>query len=173
VRVAAVTTLKLGEVIVDAMIAKLNAGVAARITAINAEKNDAVIVEAPHDIFPFGLPGPLAQAPCYVVTEFGESPVYQEDGPHAFAFADHLAVMIVEEDPDRERVGRKLLRQARAVIECLWDDAPREALTGSAYTLRPFRHIPGPTFEPNPAESISAWRSHYIVVFQAVQQEGE
>jgi hypothetical protein len=167
------TALKLGEVIVDAVIAKLANGIETRCAAVNQEKNDGVVVEAPHQIFPFGLPGPLAQAPCYVVTEFGESPVYQEDGPHSFAFQDLVAVMIVEEDPDRERVGRKLLRQARAVIECLWDDEPREALAGSAYTLRPFRHIPGPTFEPNPAESISAWRSHYIVVFQAVQQEGD
>lgn len=166
------TSLRFGEVIVDAMIAKLNAGIQNRCAAINQEKNDNVTIEAPHEIFPFGMPNSqLSVAPVYIVTEYGESPVYQEDGPHAFAFTDQLAVMIVEEDTDRERVGRKLLRQARAVIECLWDDPPREALTGSAYTLRPFRHIPGPTFEPT--AEVSAWRAYYIVVFVAVQQEGD
>lgn len=164
-------TLKLSETIVDAAIAKLNAGIATRIAEINTEKNDGVTVEAPRDIFPFGTPGPIGQAPAYVVTPFGESPVYQGDGPHGFIFGDQLAVLILEEDHDRERVGRKLLRQQRAVIECLWDDAPREALTGSAYLLQPHRHILGQTFEPT--HDVSAWRSYLIQIFVAQQQEGD
>lgn len=166
--------LRLAEAIVDAAIAKLVSGAAARCAAINQEKNDGVTVEAPAqaDIIPFGSPaGPIQKAPCYVVTTFGESPLYAGDGPHGFEYVENLAVMIVEEDPDRQRVGRKLLRQQRAVIETLWDDPPREALDGSAYTLQPARHIPGPTFEPT--ADTSAWRSYLIQIFVARQQEGE
>jgi hypothetical protein len=167
--------LKLSEVIVDAVIAKLVNGAAARCAAINMEKDDGIVVEAPGqaDIIPFGSPaGPVQKAPCYVITApFGTSPVYRGDGPHAFDYIEQVAVMILEEDPDRQRVGRKLLRQQRAIIETLWDDPPREALAGSAYTLQPVRHIAGPTFEPT--SDVSMWRSYMIQVFTAQQQEGE
>lgn len=167
-------TLKLGEAIVDAAIAKLVNGAAARCAAVNTEKNDSIVIEAPAqaDIIPFGSPaGPLQKAPCYVVTTFGESPVYQSEGPHGFFYGEQVAVMILEEDPDRQRVGRKLLRQQRAVIETLWDDPPREALEGSAFMLKPFRHLPGPTFEPT--NDVSAYRSYLIQIFLATQLEGE
>jgi hypothetical protein len=166
--------LRLGETIIDAAIAKLVNGAAARCAAVNAEKNDQITIEAPAqgDIIPFGSPaGPLQKAPAYVVTTFGESPVYQAEGPHGFVYGEQLAVMILEEDPDRQRVGRKLLRQQRAVVETLWDDPPREALDGSAYTLQPVRHVPGPTFEPT--SDTSAWRSYLIQIFVAQQMEGE
>lgn len=164
-------TLNLSEVIVDAAIAKLTAGVAARIATINAADTRGIVVEAPYDIFPFGLPGPLAQAPVYVVTPFGESPAYEKEGSHGFIYAETLGVMIVEEDADREKVGRKLLRHRRAIVETLWDDAPREALTGSAFTLEPTRHVTGPTFDPN--EDTANWRSFFIQLFVARQQEGD
>lgn len=165
--------LKLSEVIVDAAIAKLRNGVPARAAAITVEKDDGIVIEAPadSDIYPFGAPGPIQKAPVYIVTPFGESPMYQGDGPHGFIYGDQLAVMILEEDLDRERVGRKLLRQQRVVIETLWDDAPREALDGSAFTLEPVRHILGPTFEPT--DDTSSWRAYLIQVFRVQQQEGE
>lgn len=164
-------TLKLSEVIVDAAIAKLQNGIAARIAAVNQGINDGITVEAPVDIFAFGLPGELAAAPCYVVTPFGESPAYTGDGPHGFIYREVVAVMIVEEGPGREDVGRKLLRHRRAVVETLWDDPPREALDGSAYTFNPYRHIVGPTFDPN--VETSQWRSYFLQLFVAEQQEGD
>lgn len=164
------TDLRLSEPIVDAAILKLQQGIPARAAAVNADRNDSISIEAPTVIYAFGVPGPI-QAPAYVVTPFGESPQYTGDGPHGFEYSDQLAVMILEEDPDRERVGRKLLRQQRAVIECLWDDQPREALTGSAYTIQPVRHILGPTFEPT--DDVSSWRAYLIQIFLVQQQEGD
>jgi len=165
------TSLNLSEPLVDAAIAKLSAGIAARIATINAADTKGVTIAAPANIFPFGLPGPLAAAPCYVVTPFGESPSYEKEGSHGFIYAETLAVMVVEEDMDRERVGRKLLRHRRAVIETLWDDAPREALTNSAFTIEPVRHVVGPTFDPN--QDTSMWRSFFLQIFIARQQEGD
>lgn len=166
--------LGLSEVMIDAAIAKLVNGAAARCAAVNAGKNDSISVEAPAqaDIIPFGSPaGPLQKAPAYVVTTFGESPVYQPEGAHGFMYSDTIAVMILEEDPDRQRVGRKLLRQQRAVIETLWDDHPREALAGAAFLFQPVRHVAGPTFEPT--HDVSQYRSYLIQLFTARQQEGE
>lgn len=166
--------LGLGETIVDAAILKLASGAAARCAAINAEKNDAITIEAPpaESIIPFGsVAGPIQTAPCYIVTLFGESPVYQGEGAHGFIYGEQLAVMVLEEDPDRQRAGRKLLRQQRAVIETLWDDAPREQLDGAAFLLQPVRHIMGPTFEPT--ADVSAYRTYLIQIFTARQYEGE
>lgn len=167
------TSLRLSEVIVDAAIAKLRNGAGARCAAVNVEKNDGITIEAPapSDIYPFGAPGPIQKAPAYIITPFGESPGYQGDGPHGFIYGDMLAIMILEEDPDRERVGRKLLRQQRAVIETIWDDPPREQLEGSAYTIQPARHILGPTFEAT--DDISSWRAYLIQIFSVQQQEGD
>jgi hypothetical protein len=165
-------SLKLGEVIVDAAIAKLNTGLAARIAAINTEKNDSVTIVAPVNIYPFGKPqGLLADFPAYVVTVYGESPVYEKEGAHGFIYSEGLAVMVAEQDPDRERIGRKLLRHQRAIIETLWDDQPREQLTNSAFTLEPVKHIPGPTFEPTDERPV--YEAYFIQVFIARQLEGE
>lgn len=166
------TTLRLGETIVDAAVAKLNAGIAARIAEINLEKSDTIALDVPTDIFPFGKPqGLLAQFPCYVVTVYGESPVYEKEGSHGFIYAEGIAVMIAEQDPDRERIGRKLLRHQRAIVECLWDDAPREALTQFAYTLEPVKHIPGPVFEPTSDKAV--YEAYFLQIFTVRQQEGD
>lgn len=165
-------SLNLSEVIIDAAIAKLNAGIAARIATLNAAKNDSVTLVAPVNIYPFGKPqGLLADFPAYVVTVYGESPVYEKEGAHSFIYSEGIAVMVAEQDPDRERLGRKLLRHQRVIIETLWDDAPREALTNSAFTLEPVKHIPGPIFEPN--DDSPVYEGYFIQVFIARQLEGE
>lgn len=162
-------TLKLGETIIDAVIDKLEAGLAARVAAINAADTAGVTVTAP-TLFYIGGAGPLApQEPAVIVTEI-PSQDYSEEGQHSFMFTTDLLVSVYDLDTDRQTLARKLLRQARAVTETIWDDTPRESLTGSAMHIRPVRHAPGPVFEPSDDRTL--WSALYGVVFRAIQLEG-
>ena len=162
-------TLKLTETIADAIIAKLKAGLAARCTAINAEKADGITIAPPdtNDYYPGG-PGVLipVRAVIAVTEHSGET---GEEGPHSFIYTADIGVWILETDADRPTLARKLWRQARAVTEVLWDDTPREALTGSAYTLKPAGQRPGRTFEPS--DEITVWSGWYGVLFRCRQLE--
>ncbi len=167
-------TLKLTEAIADAIIAKLQAGLAARIATINAEKADGIAVAAPDtgDYYVGGFSDgsliPVRTAIC--VTEPAVSPDYGEEGPHSFVFATDIAVITLDASTSRQQLARRLWRHARAITETLWDDAPQERLTGSAYHLHPVRHMPGPVFDPN--DETTLWTGLYGVVFRCQQLEG-
>ena len=177
------TTLKLGEVVVDAMIAKLKAGLGTRIDTINtAHAGDAVpiTVEKPRttggpsidgsDYYTGGVNSiPDMGIPAIIVAEGMAE--YAKEGPHAFDFMPLVLVRVIDQAPEREILDRKLKRLTRAVIETLWDDAPKEALTGSAYHLALYQSRPGPVSEPD--IEVTSWRSHYDIVFRAVQSEGD
>jgi hypothetical protein len=64
-----------------------------------------------------------------------------------------------------------MLRQMKCVVEALWDDAPMEALSGSAYYLRPKKARPGTPFTP--ARTRDRYRQFYVVVFTASQFESD
>lgn len=163
-------TLKLTETICDAIIAKLQAGLAARCTAINTEKADGITIAAPatDDYYPGG-PGILTPVRTVIaVTETG-SPEYGGEGAHSFIFQTDLGVFILDVDTNRTALARKLWRQARAVTEVLWDDAPQEALANSAFHLHPARHLPGPVYDVNNDQTL--WSGWYGVVFRCKQLE--
>lgn len=165
-------TIKGTEAVIDATIAKLKEGMAARVAAVNTEKADNIRVEPPGpDDYYVGGSDQIGRAPAIIVTEL-PSQDYEQEGPHSFTLAAEIAVVIVEEDGDRERLARKMLRQARAVTEVVWDDDPKQALDGSAFSVFPVRTIPGPIFDPEVYE-VSAWRGLYTVVFRARQFEGD
>lgn len=164
-------TLKLDETIIDAVIAKLKAGMGARITTINDAATDGIVLDTPSadDYYPFGF-SLLPRAPAIVVTPRPTDDEAEAEGPHSFIYVMELRVVIYDQDTDRGKLGRKLLRLARAVTETLWDDDPKERLTGSAFHLKFIRTVPGPSFEPEDENSF--WRSTYGVDFRAWQSEG-
>ncbi len=162
--------VKGGETIVDAVIDKLKLGMEARVQQINAQVNDGILISPPgdDDYYRWGQ-DLITRTPAIIVTE-GEGE-YGEEGPHSFILTDEIPVYILDEDTDRNRLGAKLIRLQRAVIETIWDDQPREALTNAAFRIFPSRHIPGRVFEPD--EDHSMWRAYRIVVFTAQRAEGD
>lgn len=164
-------TLDLAETVADALIAKLQAGMSARVAAINAARNDGIVVAAPDAsaYYVGGLPGIPPPAACIVVTELGAED-FEAEGPHSFVAPIQMLVWIQEVDTDRSTLARKLWRQAQAVTETVWDDDPKEALSGSAFHVRPLRRVPGPVFSPEDGRSM--WTGHMGVVFLCRTFEG-
>lgn len=173
------TTLALSEQIIDGMIAKLQAGLGTRVATINAADTQGVTIAAPA-LFYVGGPddGTAPTQPAIVLTEIaaGGDETYGEEGPHSFIYQTDILVGVFDLSTSRQELARKLLRQARAVIEVIWDDEPKESVfvAGSATVKAadrafPVRHVPGPVFEPN-AES--QWSGLYGVVFRCLQLNG-
>jgi len=170
-------SLQLEEYVVNAAVAKLQNGLAARVTAINAEfADDAPIDGGNVRILKFGAtlesPGPLL-----IVTDGGtpQGGSFHEEGPHSLVFEFDLVVLVKDDDFDRDRLGRKLLRWQRAVIEALWDDDPKEQLvvTVGGFTNQPWitptQRVPGPIFNAQSSDSLLS--SFRIVVFQVTKRE--
>lgn len=167
-------SLSLDEVIVDAVIAKLQAGWASRIQAINVEKDDGMICAAPDPSMYFlGRMEQLPACPaCFVLPGSGQ---FQESGPHSMRSIFEIQVHVVDQDMNGPLLARRLMRQARAVIEVIYDDDPMEALYRkgggsvlSAYRIFPTRTIPGSVFQPS---GDGGWRNTYLIVFRAEQEE--
>lgn len=158
-------TVRGAEVVIDAMIAKLQAGLATRIATINAEKADAITVAAPATTDYLTAPlDTISRVPAIVVldgsTDFNANP----EGPHTLGSRLTIGVFVVDGDHDRQRLGRRLERLARAVVETLWDDDPKELLTlTGCYRLQPISTSPGRVFEPDTDDS---WRGWYRVAFR-------
>lgn len=178
------TDLKLNEAVVDAVVAKLKNGWPARAAAINAATADDLAISAPRlaggaaldgsDFYKSGY-GSIPQAPaCFVVEGPAE---FTEEGAHGFIFMPMILVRVLEEAADRQQLATKLRRQARCVIEVLYDDAPREVLfeagtqTILAHRIFPIEAAPGPTFRPE--NETDLFRSHYDVIFRVEQSEGD
>lgn len=166
--------LRLDEVIVDAVIAKLEAGWAARATLINAEKNDGITVAAPDsaNFFPGRMPSLPVTPACFVLSGPG---AFREQGAHSMTTAYEIHVHVIESAMTGIELARRLMRQTRAVIEVIYDDDPQEALyvsgsssVKSAYRIFPLRTVPGAVFDPSQGDG---WRGSYLTVFRAEQEE--
>lgn len=163
--------LKLREPIIDAVIAKLKAGYATRVATINAADTQGITLGVPGTAdYYYGRGRTIARVPALIVTGLPGSQ-FTEEGAHSFNYQTLVAVFAVDEDADTEKLARKLDRHERAIIETLWDDAPQEALTSSAYTFRPQEDSLSPVFEPRDGDP-APYRSWIGVVFEASQSEG-
>jgi hypothetical protein len=173
-----VVAIKGGEVLVDAMVAKLRNGLGARIDTINAEYDDGIDLKTPGagDYYTSGLSSILS-APAVIVAEGPMEPASDLEGPHSITTATMLGVYVMEQDTDRQRLGKRLQRLARAVIEVAWDDQPPEQLVAvngprpgqtCAYQLMVAGTQPGRVFDPDQDDS---WRGFYLITFQATQLE--
>lgn len=171
-------TLDLAEPTCRAALAKLQAGLAARVAVINAEPAvvaDGIAIETPAQFFLGGLEsGVSPNGPAVIVSDFGIQFEAGAEGPHSFVAVLHVGVIVYEMDTSREALAKKVLRQARAVTEVLWDDEPRHMLTldsgNTAYDVRILRHDPGPVFRPTDERSF--YSAYYAVVFACKQLEG-
>lgn len=165
----------LGETIVDALIAKLQAGWGTRAGLISAEYDDDLTIEAPDlSSYHVGRQTEIALIPaCFVLA--GPASFVQE-GPHGLISVHQINIHVVEQEQTGPRLARKLLRQTRALIECLYDDEPKEQAfvansetVISAYDLTPLRTIPGAVFQPD--ARFESWRGSLQTVFTAKQLE--
>lgn len=164
-------TLKLGEPVIDAIIAKLKLGMPGRVAAINAAAADDVTVTPPSDddYYPYGA-SLIPRCPAVIVSQMPTDGEHEAEGPHSFIWVADFVVVVVDEDSDRARLGRKLHRLVRAAVETLWDDEPKERLAGSAFHIKFTRDNPGVVSEPDNTES--TWRATHYAYFQIRQEEG-
>jgi hypothetical protein len=171
-----VVSIKGGEVLVDALVAKLKAGIPARLNLINAEYDDGLSLDAPKAFYTSGLSA-IPEAPALIVAEGPMNVDPELETPHGITTDTMLGVYILEQDPDRQLLGKRLQRQARAVQEAAWDDAPQEQLVAvngprsgqvCAYKLMVEGTQPGRVFDPDTDDS---WRGFYLVTFRATQLE--
>ena len=165
------TSLRLAEVIVEAVKAKLQQNMPNRVSEINQDQSLPQL--APELQIPDNssyYTSGLAAIPITPALIVAEGPArFTDEGPHSFITQTNIMVWILEADPDRQKLGKRLQRQARAVIESVWDDSPQETLLGSAFRIFPLRTVPGRVFEP---EQDDTWRGFYAVEFIAQQTEG-
>lgn len=158
--------MKLGEVVVDDMIAKLRAGLPGRLAAINVEMDDAITMIAPQDTDYFG--GRKADFPNTPSVFVMEGPArFKQEGSHGLLSDFQILVYVFEAGQDGEQLRRRLQRQVRAIIECLFEDEPRER-TANGFNLTPVRTVPGRAFVPDSAHE---WRGYYTVIFKVEQLE--
>lgn len=171
-------SVKGGEVLVDALVAKLKNGLGARIDTINSEYNDGIDLLTPTagDYYTSGLSS-IPRAPAVIVAEGPMQLNPDLESPHSFITDTALGVYVLDQDTDRQRLGKRLQRLARAVIETAWDDAPLEQLVAvngprpnqvCAYRLMVQGTQPGRVFDP---ETDDSWRGFYLVTFRATQIE--
>lgn len=172
------TSLKLAEPLIDAIILKLKGGMGARVATINAEDTLGIVLTAPRttggssidgsDYFRGGIEM-LAMTPAIMVCEGPTTVLPDTEGPHSMITGTEILVRVVEGDTSRERLSIRLQRQVRAINETLWDDDPRERLDGSAHRISLVRIDPGPVFDP---DKTNPWRSYSDVIWLAEQLEG-
>jgi hypothetical protein len=169
------TSLHGPEPLIDALLAKLQGGLAERLAQINAEATDNIVLSTPQAADYYIAPiDQLPVAPA-IIAAAGPAQ-WAEEGAHAFITSYDVTIYVLEEDPDRQVLARKLQRQVRAIIETVWDDEPREALANPdggqslVFRIRPRTTVPGRVFEPDSGDS---WRAFYLVIFQASMFEGD
>jgi hypothetical protein len=162
--------LRLGEYAVELAKAKLQANLPSRIAAINADPSlpplDPLLA-VPETYYTSGLQS-IPATPAIIVVEGPAS--FAEEGPHTLLLDPlELGVWVLEGDPDRQALGKRLQRQTRAVIESLWDSPPLEQLSPAAFRIMPQRTQPGRTFDPD--QETDAWRGFYLTIFSVQQIE--
>jgi hypothetical protein len=165
---------RLDEVIVDAVIAKLQQFWPDRIGQINAEKDDGIVCAAPDPSAYFvGRMQQVNLMPAvWVLAGPGK---FVEQGAHSLVSNYEIQVYLTDQDQTGPQITRRLMRQERAVIEVLYDDPPQESLyvagsdiVQSAFRIFPARTVPGAVFQPSGQDT---WRGTYLIVFQAQQEE--
>jgi hypothetical protein len=170
--------MKLGENVTEGVKAKLQAGWQTRADRINSQWGDDIVIAAPATDHFFGgrvqeLPGCPA---CFVME--GQT-TFQGEGSSSLISSPEVLVYIADEDFNGPRLAKRLQRQVRAVIECVYADAPVKQVVSvgpfageaqnSIFQVFPVRTVPGTVFQPSAEES---WRGIYTVVFRAQQDEG-
>lgn len=177
-------SLQLTELLIEAALHKLKQGLPARIATINAEAGPAsahtevtISVPSDDDYYPFGS-DQIPRCPAIVVTEGSDGAEFTGEGPHSLSVQQQIHVAVIDEDPQRQRLGYKLLRLRRAVIETMWDDDPKEQLpnpeggAAAAYHLQVERVIPGRVFDVRDDETAaSLYRQMSHVLFRAWRVE--
>jgi hypothetical protein len=178
--------IKGAEPICEAAVAKLKAGMRARVDTINGDYDDGIAIKPPatdttggnqldgsdyYTAFKTSIPF----TPSIIVAEGPTTPDPQNEAVHEILTDTKIAVYILEGDADPLRLGKKLQRQARAVWEVLWDDPPQEKLglvapfDGQEVFRLEFEGTrPGRAFEP---EQIDGYQQFYLIVFNAKQVE--
>jgi hypothetical protein len=162
-------SLRLGEYAVELAKAKLQANMPSRVADINADASlpriDPLLSDQ-HMYYTSGLES-IPATPAIIIAEGPAS--FGEEGPHTLILDPiELGVWVLEADPDRQVLGKRLQRQTRAVIESLWDSQPQEQLDSKAFRIMPMRTQPGRVFEP---DQVDAWRGFYLTVFNVQQIE--
>jgi hypothetical protein len=144
---------------------------AARVATINDAVTDGVTINPPAVVVADGL-NEISQTPALIVLE-GRTPRFEWEGTHGFISWTQLHVTIIEEAVARQVIARKLRRQARAVIESVWDSAPAQQLGAPAADGTRIKML---SADPGPANRWSStgtgWRGFYVVTFLAQQIEG-
>lgn len=165
-------SLKLGEYVVELVKAKLQANMAARVAAINADGtlpnigSPLLVPDTTTGYYTSGMQA-IPAAPAIIIAEGPAT--FGETGPHTLLLDPiEIGVWVLESDPDRQILGKRLQRQTRAVIESLWDTAPLEQLSSNAYRIFPTRTQPGRVFDPDQGD---AWRGFYLTIFSVQQIE--
>src|SRR4051812_3873312 len=128
-------SLRLGEQIVEAVKAKLQANMATKIAAINIDSAIPTLpaplaVPLDSSYYTAGLES-IPAAPAIIIAE-GPSQ-FGEAGAHTLTETTEIGVWVLEADADRQILGKRLQRQTRAVIESLYDAPPLEQLNANAY----------------------------------------
>lgn len=166
-------TLKLGEPLIDAVVAKLQNGYAARVAAINSADTLGITLAVPAtgDYY-FGGVSEIPRCPAVIVTQAPTEHRNEGEGPHSFVWVADVLVVVLDEDMDRSVLARRLQRHRRAIAEVLWDDDPAQAVSvnGSLTSLMWRADRPGPVADPSVTDS-SVWRSTHLLLFEARQQE--
>lgn len=177
-------TLQLTEILIEAAIAKLREGLPARIAAINTEHGPAsgmtdIVLGVPSesDIYPFGIDGDPSRFPSFIVGQAPAGSDFSQEGAHSLVVSTQLVVAVVDADSDRQRLGYKLIRHERAIIETIWDDEPQERLanpdpnagTEAAYSIVPEATRPGRALTHD--ENASLWLDMQVIYFRAYRVE--
>jgi hypothetical protein len=161
-------SLRLGEYAVELAKAKLQANMPSRVADINADASlpriDPLLSDQ-HTYYTSGLES-IPGTPAIIIAEGPAS--FGEEGPHTLTLDLEIGVWVLEADPDRQVLGKRLQRQTRAVIESLWDSQPQEQLDSKAFRIMPTRTQPGRVFEP---DQVDQWRGFYLTVFNVQQIE--
>jgi hypothetical protein len=161
-----------GEVVVEAAVAKLKTGLGAREATINSDYADGTTIAPPPDDRYYTAGKESFASPAIFVIE-GESLIDPEtEAQHSLGVDVRFAVYIADQDADRQTLGKKLQRHARAVTEVIWDDPPMEKLNGvspfadrvAAWRVIPIGTTPGAAFQPDQPDAFGAY---YIVIFNA------
>jgi len=162
-------SLRLGEYAVEQIKAKLQANMPSRIAAINTDATLPLIdplLSDQHSYYTSGLQS-IPATPALIIAEGPAS--FAEEGSHTLKLDPiEIGVWILESDPDRQVLGKRLQRQARAVIESLWDSPPQESLDSKAYRIFPTRTQPGRTFDVDQNDN---YRGFYLTLFNVEQIE--
>jgi hypothetical protein len=129
----------------DAVVTKLNAGIAAKITAINAEFADDYELDNPAQVTTHTVPE-LVDFPHVMVLPDDSEP--ELDQGIRMIVNHQVRVVSWVMDADQTALARKLLRYQRAVKEVLLDD---RTIAGGGWSILWRRDEYGPVFQDRPA----------------------